>query len=156
MAEKVTKYFEQRIAEYIESEMEKDELFRKQVEQKEKKSPEGACRYILAQVKASGQCGWDDSEIFAMVRHYYDEDDIKEQEGDSGIKRIVVSGHVDLTESEKEEAKAEAVRQYKLELEKKAVAEREAQKKKEEERKEALRQKRQEAESMQQDLFGGF
>ena len=156
MAKEVTKYFEQRIAEYIESEKKKDELFRKKVEQKEKKTVEGAFRYILATVKESGQCGWDDSEIFAMVKHYSDEDDIKEKEGDSGIKRIVVTGHIDLSETEKEEAKAEAVRQYKLELEKKAKAEEEAQRKKEEERKEALRQKRQQAEAMQQDLFGGL
>jgi hypothetical protein len=33
--------------------------------------------YILNTVKASGIMGYDDSEIYGMAVHYYDEDDIK-------------------------------------------------------------------------------
>ena len=154
--EEVTKYFEQRINEFVESEKKKDDLFRQVVESKKDKSPEGACRYILAIVKQSKQCGYDDSEIFGMVKHYYDEDNVEVPADNSGVSRIVVTGHIELTESEREEAKAEAMRQYKRELEEKARKEREAQELKERERKEALKARKAQESQMQGDLFGGL
>lgn len=123
----VTKYFEQRIEEWLNSEMAKDELFKKTVESKPEKTVEGACNYVLSIAKQTRQVGWDDSEVYGLVRHYYDEDDIKDV-GDQHPSQIIVSGHVDLTEEEKAEAMEAAQRKYYRE-----IKEREA--KKEEERK---------------------
>lgn len=154
--EEVTKYFEERIAAFIESEKEKDKLFRKQVNKKKDKSPEGACRYILGVVKESGQCGWDDSEIYGMVKHYYDEDNIKVPADDSGVSRVVVTGHIDLSESEKAEAKAAAERMYLNELREQERKRKDEEAKKEKERKQALMEKRKQEQQLQGDLFGGF
>lgn len=156
MAEQVTKYFEERIAAFIESEKAKDELFCKQVDEKKDKSPEGACRYILGVVKQSAQCGWDDSEIFGMVKHYYDDDDIKVPTDNSGVQRIVVTGHIELSESERAEAKAAAEAQYLKELREQERKRQADEAQKEKERKEALRAKRQQEKQLQGDLFGGF
>ena len=154
--DEVTKYFEQRITEYVESEKKKDDLFRQTVEAKPKKSVKEACRYVIAQVKQSNRCGWDDSEIFAMVKHYYDEDDVKVPKNVSGVQRIVVSGRIDLTDEERREAKEEAVRQYKADIERKERERREAEEQKERERKEALKARRMQEKQLQGDLFGGL
>ena len=154
--EEVTKYFEQRIKEYVEQEMKNDDLFRQTVEAKPDKSVEEACRYIIAQVNEAKRCGWDDSEIFAMVKHYYDENDIEVPEDASGVQRIVVGGKIDLTDEERREAKEEAVRQYKADIERKERERREAEEQKERERKEALKARRMQENQMQGDLFGGL
>lgn len=53
----VTKYFVQRIEEWLASEMEKDPQFKARVEAvKGKKTVEGACNYVLKCAKDSGQC----------------------------------------------------------------------------------------------------
>ena len=88
-----------------------------------------------------------------MARHYFDEDEIKDP-GAQGNCRVVVSGHIDLTDSEKEEAKAQAVRNYEAELRKKAKDDEEKAKKAEEERKAKLREQREKQQETQPDLFG--
>mgnify|MGYP002511745686 CR=1 FL=1 len=105
MAEKkeksqVTKYFIQRIQEWLDSEMERDAQFKARVESvKDTKTVEGACNYVLKCAKDSGQCGFDDAEVYGMVRHFFDEDDVKDP-GDQNPSKIVVSGHVDLTQEQ--------------------------------------------------------
>lgn len=149
----VTKYFEQRIEEWLQEEMAKDELFRKTVESKPQKTVKEACNYVLSVAKKTKQVGWDDSEVYGLVRHYYDEDDIKDV-GDQCPSKIIVTGLVDLSESEKAEAMAQAVRNYEAELKKKDL---EAKKKAEElekERKAKLREKRVMETAVQGDLFG--
>lgn len=111
MADNVTKYFVQRIETWLHEAMEKDELFRKTVESKPEKTVEGACNYVLSVAKQTKQQGWDDDEVYGLVRHFYDEDDIKDP-GDQNPSRIVVSGHVDLTEEEKVEAMEAAKRMH--------------------------------------------
>ncbi len=64
--------------------------------------------YILTQVKASGNAGFDDSEIYGMAVHYYDEADPGEiTKGIGGT--VVVNHHIELTEEEKAEAKRKAL-----------------------------------------------
>jgi hypothetical protein len=159
MAE-VTNYFEQRISEYVANEMKNDELFRKHVEQHPEKNVKDACRYVLAQVKESQQCGWDDSEIYGMVKHYYDEADIEVPSDDSNVQRIVVAGHIDLTESERSAARQAAEDRYYREL--KDIKRREAEeqerkeKQKAEERRKALEERRKQQPQLMGDLFGGL
>ena len=156
MAKEVTKYFIQRIEAWMEEEKKKDPLFADQVKASGK-TADGACNYVLSEVRKSGQCGYDDAEVYGMVRHFFDEDDVKDP-GEQDVSRIVVSGHVDLSESEKAEAMERAVREYKAEMQKKADEEREAKEKAERERLKALKAKRKEqrANDAQLDLFAGL
>lgn len=147
-----TKYFEQAIGRWLEQEKEKDELFARQVETSGK-TLEGCCNYIISQVKASKQCGYADEEIYGMARHFFDEADVKDP-GTQSVSRIVVPGHIDLTESEKAEAMEAAKKQYlaQIEAEEKAKAEREREK--ERERLQALKEKKAKETAVQGDLFG--
>ena len=153
----VTRYFEQRIGEWLEKEMKNDPLFEKTVTSKPEKTIKGACNYVLKVAKDSGQAGWDDDEVYNLVRHYFDEDDVKDP-GEQRPSKVIVSGHVDLTAEEKAEAMAKAEAAFKKELKEKAEADekarREAEKKKAEERRKALLEKRERENAMQGDLFG--
>lgn len=154
---KVTKYFVQRISAWIEKEKEADALFKQTVESKPEKTVEGCCNYILKVAKDSGQAGWDDDEVYSLVRHFFDEDNLKDP-GEQRPSKIIVSGHVDLSAEEKAEAMAKAEAAYMKELKEKAEADekarREAEKKKAEERRKALMEKRERENAMQGDLFG--
>lgn len=145
--ESVTKLFEQRIGEWLAQARKNDAAFDKKVAES-KKNVEGCCNYILSEVRKAKQCGYDDAEIYGMSRHYFDEDDIKDP-GKQNVQRIVVTGHVDLSESEKAEAIEAAKKQYLAELRKEAEI-------KESIRKENAKKRKVQAEAMQQDLFGGF
>lgn len=158
--DKVTKYFEQRIQQWLDEEMEKDALFRKRVESvRVEKTVKGACNYVLSVAKQSRQAGWDDDEVFGLVRHYFDEDDVKDP-GDQNPSKVIISGHVDLSQEEKQEAMDKAKEEFKQELRQKAAAEekarQEAEKKKAEERRKALMEKREKENAMMGDLFGGM
>jgi hypothetical protein len=63
--------------------------------------------YILNQVKASGQNGFADAEIFGMAVHYYDEDNIEVGKPVSG--RVVVNHHIEAPakKSDKQPTKGE-------------------------------------------------
>ena len=67
--------------------------------------------YILTEVYKSGSSGFDDSEIFGMAVHYYDEDDII-VESNPSISSVVVNHHIELTEEEKAEARQAALHRY--------------------------------------------
>lgn len=159
MAEKkeksqVTKYFIQRIQEWLDSEMERDPQFKARVESvKDTKTVEGACNYVLKCAKDSGQCGFDDAEVYGMVRHFFDEDDVKDP-GDQKPSKIVVSGHVDLTQEQIEAAKEAARQQYYNEIRAAEEQKRKDAEEKERQRKAELREKRMQEQTAQQDLFG--
>lgn len=87
---KSTDTFKNTIQNYLNGLAEKDPLFAETLK-KENKSIDGCCTYILNQVKASGCNGFEDSEIFGMAVHYYDEDDVK---AGSPINAKVVVNHV--------------------------------------------------------------
>ena len=155
---KVSKGFLKVIEAYIEKEKEADKLFAECVNSQPDKNIEGCAKYILSEVQKSKICGWEDSEIYGMAKHYYDEKDIKTPTGNIGVSKVVVNHHIDLSESEKEEAKQKALEEFKrderlkLEAEKKKAEEKERLKA---EAKRKLAEKRREKESkMQLDLFG--
>lgn len=157
MADSVTKCFQQRIEAWLKTEMEKDPQFAEVVRSNPKKTVQGACNYVLKCAKESKQCGYDDDEVYGMVRHFFDEGDITDP-GDQNPSRIVVSGHIDLSESEKAEAMANAERQYLKEIrEREAI--REAEEKEKAKRDAEQRRKRleeQRAQERQMDLFAGM
>ncbi len=157
--DKVTKYFVERVTAWVENEKQADPEFAKLVESKPQKTIEGACNYVLSVAKSTGQAGWDDAEVYGMVRHFFDEDDVKDP-GNQNPSKIVVSGHVDLTAEEKAEAMEKAKEEYKADLIKaaaKAEAERKAKEQKAaEERRRKLEEKREKELAMQGDLFGGW
>lgn len=70
-------YFKTTIKEYLDKRAKSDALFAKSYA-KESKTLDSCCNYIVGEVKKSGRCGFDDSEIFNMAIHYYDEDNIKD------------------------------------------------------------------------------
>lgn len=148
----VTNYFEQCISKWLEAERKKDPIFDKKVAES-KKDVQGCCNFILQQVKASNQCGYADEEVYGMARHYFDEESIKDP-GKQGQCRVVVSGHVDLSESEKAEAMAQAVRNYEAELRKKDIEAKAKAEEAEKERKAKLREQRVKQQETQPDLFG--
>lgn len=152
MAKQVTDYFEQRISEWLEAERKKDAAFDKKVSES-KKDVSGCCNYIISRVKASGQCGYDDAEIYGMARNYFDEDNVKDP-GKQPNCQVVVSGHIDLTESEKAEAMAQAVRNYEADLRKKDIEAKAKAEEAEKERKAKLKEQKQKEQSVQPDLFG--
>ena len=147
MANQVTDHFEQCISKWLETERKKDPIFDKKVAES-KKDVQGCCNFILQQVKASNQCGYADEEVFGMARHYFDEESIKDP-GKQDQCRVVVSGHIDLSESEKAEAMEAAKKQYLAELRKEAEI-------KESIRKENAKKRKAQAENSQLDLFGGM
>lgn len=154
MAEKVTKYFIQRIDEWMQKEMESDQQFKARVEAvKDKKTVEGACNYVLKCAKDSGQCGFDDAEVYGMVRHFFDEDDVKDP-GDQKPSKIIVSGKVDLTQEQIEAAKEAARQQYYNEIKAAEEQKRREAEEKERQRKAEIRERRMQEQSAQQDLFG--
>lgn len=73
---KETAGFKKVIQDYLKDLSAKDPLFAETFK-KEGKNIDDCITYILNTVKASGCAGFDDSEIFAMATHYYDEDKIK-------------------------------------------------------------------------------
>lgn len=155
----VTKFFIQRIDEWVKEEMERDPLFAETVKSKPQKTVEGACNYVLSVAKKTGQAGWDDAEVYGMVKHFYDEDDLKDP-GNQSPSKVIVSGHVDLTEEEKQEAMEKAKAEFKKDMEAKAAAAEKARKEKErkdaEEKRKKLEEKRAKENAMMGDLFGGL
>ena len=66
--------------------------------------------YILNEVKQSGCCGFSDMEVFSMAVHAIDE--LTLEIGKPVNCDVVVNRHIDLTEEEKAEQKALALKRY--------------------------------------------
>ena len=66
--------------------------------------------YILNEVKQSGCCGFADEEIYSMAVHVIDEPAL--EIGKPINCDVVVNRHIDLTEEEKAEQKALALKRY--------------------------------------------
>lgn len=103
---KTTDHFKKTINEYLVEKAKEDFLFAETLA-KPNKNIDECVNYILDTVKKSGCNGFDDSEIFAMAVHYYDEDDIKNIKPVSG--KVIVNHSVELTEEDKELAKKQAM-----------------------------------------------
>lgn len=107
---KGTEHFKKTIAEYLNQRAATDPLFAPNLA-KEGKNIDDCITYILNQVKASGCNGFSDDEIYSMAVHYYDEDNIKI--GDKIECQVAVNHVVELSDEEKEEARQEAINEYK-------------------------------------------
>jgi len=108
--------FKEAIKAFLDQRAAEDVLFA-ETYKKDNKNIDECCKYIMQEVKASGRCGFADSEIFNMAIHYYDEDDLGEIKGVSG--RVVVNHAIELTEEEKADAKRRAIAQYEAEQKRK-------------------------------------
>lgn len=101
--------FKKTIEAYIKNQAETDPLFAPCLE-KEGKSIDDCCTYILNWVQASKCNGFTDAEIFGQAMHYYQEDKI---EVGKPINCKVVVNHepvpVVLTEEEKQQARKDAI-----------------------------------------------
>ena len=107
---KGTEHFKKTIAEYLNQRADTDPLFAVNLK-KETKNIDDCITYILNQVKASGCNGFSDDEIYSMAVHYYDEDDIKI--GEKIECQVAVNHVVEISDEEKEEARQEAINEYK-------------------------------------------
>lgn len=132
---KGSEQFRAAIKAYLDKEAAKDEYFALNYENPDKSLDE-CVDYILTTVKESGCVGFDDPEIYGMAVHYYQEAEPgKITKGISAT--CVVNHHIDLTESEKEEARQRAM---------KKIEDEELAKHREKERKEKERAKKAEEE----------
>lgn len=102
---KSTDNFKKAIQSHLNKVAEKDSDFAKKMENQDK-NIDDCITYILNQVKKSKVHGFEDSEIYGMAMHYYDENNIKV--GDSINMDVRINHHVELTEEEIEELKKEA------------------------------------------------
>jgi len=104
---KVTDPFKLKIQEYLKNRAKTDSLFATKFESS-KKNIDDCCTYILNQVQKSGCNGFDDSEIYGMAIHYYDEESI--EIGKPINAKVVVNHSIELTEEDKEAAKTAAIK----------------------------------------------
>lgn len=105
---KSTDTFKRTIESYLNDVASKDAAFAAKMNNPEKKIDE-CITYILNTVKKSGCVGFADEEIFGMALHYYDEEKI--EVGKPIQANVVVNHSVDLSEEEKQQAKAKALQQ---------------------------------------------
>lgn len=117
---KVSDHFKNTIQQHLNERTAADPLFAETLN-KPGKNIDECITYIINQVKDSGICGFEDSEIFGMAVHYYDEDDIKP--GSPINYKVVVNHAVQLTEEEiskaKESALAQVISEEKARIQKK-------------------------------------
>lgn len=109
---KGTELFKSCIKQYLDARAERDELFRAKYETTER-TIEDIVNYILNEVHKSGCNGFADEEIYSMAVHVIDEPDI--EIGKPIMGRVIVNHHVELTEEEKAEERAKALRAYQQE-----------------------------------------
>lgn len=103
---KATDYFKQTIKSYLKRRAQEDELFAPRLANP-KKNIDDCITFILNYVKESGCNGFADDEIYSLVMHYYDEDDI--DIGKPLQCKVVVNHTIVLTEEEKAEARRKAM-----------------------------------------------
>jgi hypothetical protein len=124
-----TENFKKVIQQHLDGVAAADSLFAETLK-KENKNIDDCITYILNQVKESGANGFEDSEIFGMAIHYYDEDDIKA--GTPVNCKIVTNHKVELTAEDIQQAKQEAmnkvIAEEKERMKKKAAPKKEEQK----------------------------
>jgi len=105
---KTSNAFKETIKNYLDKRASEDELFAVTYK-KETKNLDECCNYVMKCAKDGACNGYSDEEVFGWAVHYYDEDDIKDIKPVSG--KAIVNHTVELTEEDKAEAKAEAMKQ---------------------------------------------
>ncbi len=106
---KGTEQFKEIIKDYLDKRAKEDELFRAKYETTTR-TIDDIVNYILGEVRKSGCCGFSDMEVFSMAVHAVDEP--KLEIGEPVSCDVVVNCHIDLTEEEKAEQKAIALKRY--------------------------------------------
>lgn len=106
---KGTDHFKEIIKNYLDGRAQSDELFRAKYETTTR-TIDDVVTYILNEVKASGCCGFSDEEIFSMAVHVIDEPTL--EIGKPMTCGVVVNRHIELTEEEKAEQKALALKRF--------------------------------------------
>jgi hypothetical protein len=119
--------FEQTIKQYLDERAQSDPQFAEKYANP-KKSIEECCKYIIGWVKAQKREGYADAEIYGQAVHYYDEDNVKITKVQGA--KVVVNHAIELSETEKREAREAARRRFEdAELKKLQEARSNAQKK---------------------------
>ena len=106
------KTFKEAIKSYLDERARTDELFAKSYA-KENKNLDECCSYIMGEARKRGNAvAMSDTEVFGLVVHYYDEDDIKVNKLPAAARAVASasSQSVKLTEEDKKRAREEAIK----------------------------------------------
>ena len=106
---KGTEHFKEIIKNYLDNRAKEDELFRAKYETTTR-TIDDVATYIFNEVQKSGCCGISDMEVFSMAVHAIDEPTL--EIGKPLQCSVVVNHHIDLTEEEKAEQRAIALKRY--------------------------------------------
>lgn len=106
---KGTEHFKEIIKNYLDNRAKEDELFRAKYETTTR-TIDDVVNYIFNEVQKSGCCGISDMEVFSMAVHAIDEPTL--EIGKPLQCSVVVNHHIDLTEEEKAEQRAIALKRY--------------------------------------------
>ena len=103
---KGTDHFKELIKNYLDNRAKEDELFRAKYETTTR-TIDDVVNYIFHAVQQSGCCGLSDMEVYAMAVHAIDLEIGKPMDCN-----VVVNHHIELTEEEKAEQRAIALKRY--------------------------------------------
>ena len=106
---KGTDHFKELIKNYLDNRAKEDELFRAKYETTTR-TIDDVVNYIFHAVQQSGCCGFSDMEVYAMAVHAIDEPHL--EIGKPMDCNVVVNHHIELTEEEKAEQRAIALKRY--------------------------------------------
>ena len=106
---KGTEIFKHTIKTYLDQRAKEDELFRARYETTNR-TIDDVVTYILNEVQKSGCHGFADDEIYGMAVHCIDEPNI--EIGKTPNANVFINHHVELTEEEKAEQKAIALKRF--------------------------------------------
>ena len=106
---KGTDHFKELIQNYLDNRAKEDELFRAKYETTTR-TIDDVVNYIFHAVQQSSCCGFSDMEVYAMAVHAIDAPDL--EIGKPMDCNVVVNHHIELTEEEKAEQRAIALKRY--------------------------------------------
>lgn len=106
---KGTDHFKELIKNYLDNRAKEDELFRAKYETTTR-TIDDVVNYIFHAVQQSGCCGFSDMGVYAMAVHAIDEPHL--EIGKPMNCNVVVNHHIELTEEEKAEQRAIALKRY--------------------------------------------
>ena len=106
---KGTDHFKELIQNYLDNRAKEDELFRAKYETTTR-TIDDVVNYIFHAVQQSSCCGFSDMEVYAMAVHAIDEPHL--EIGKPMDCNVVVNHHIELTEEEKAEQRAIALKRY--------------------------------------------
>lgn len=106
---KGTDHFKELIKNYLDNRAKEDELFRAKYETTTR-TIDDVVNYIFHAVQQSGCCGLSDMEVYSMAVHAIDEPHL--EIGKPMDCNVVVNHYIELTEEEKAEQRAIALKRY--------------------------------------------